>query len=108
MAAVALEQFKTADAADHLADIAVGDRRDAEADIFENLDMNSTEAKADQGSERRVLGDANHEFNATSDHGLNQHPVEVFEPICFDQPSANHGKGLTHGSLVLQVELHAA
>ena len=55
MASVSFKETIAFDLANHVAGIAIGQRRDAKAHVAEDLHMDAAEAKRDERAEKRVL-----------------------------------------------------
>ena len=77
MPAEPFEQLESPDAVNQIVGIAIGQRRDAESDVAKHFDVNPSQAERHQRAEQRVVGDADHRFDATRDHRLNH---DTFAP----------------------------
>ena len=69
--------LKPADAVEEIVGVAIGQRRDPEADVAEHFDMDAAEPEGDERAEQRIVGDADHRFDAAGDHRLNHHAFAV-------------------------------
>ena len=77
MPAKSLQQLEPANPVEELVRIAIGQRRDPESDVAETSTWIPPRPNADQRSEQRIVGDADHRFDAAGDHRLNQHAFAV-------------------------------
>ncbi len=72
MPAVALQQPESPDLANHLVRVAVGERRDPEGHVAQDLDVDAPQAEGHQGTEHRVVLDADHHLGGAGEHGLDE------------------------------------
>src|SRR5262245_61506147 len=75
-AAVGLQDGVPPDAGDHLLDIAVPQRQQAQREVAQNLDLHPTDAEGERQAEIRVACHAAEDFDATADMLLNEESSE--------------------------------
>ena len=86
----------------------VGERRDAESHVAENLDVSAAESESHQRAEHRIGGDADDGFDAADDHRLDQHAVGFIGGCPFGKTRDDRAKGLAHFLGCRQVQAHGA
>ena len=109
MAAIALQQRQARESVQELVGVAVGQRRDAEPHVAEDLDVDAAQAERDQRAEQRIVGDADHRFDAAGDHRLDQHAVDLARPTPAPRPRGHDvGERATDRGVAAQVQAHGA
>src|SRR5438105_3312994 len=77
MSAIPLQQSKSSDPVEELVDVTVRQWRDPHEDVLENLNVNAAESEGYEGAEHGVLHDSHHCLDASTDHRLDDHAVDL-------------------------------
>ena len=108
MTTIPLQKSVALDATNQVSGIQFGQRRDAEAYVSQNLDVNAAEPEANQGSEGGILHHAGHDFDAAGHHRLHQHSFHCLKIPVLRESRRDLVIGNAYLSPSGEIQMHAA
>src|SRR5262245_3443598 len=104
MSSITFQQTISADFSHHVRCVFIRQRSHSKLNIAENLDVNSTEAEPDEGTEQRIVCHTDHQFNSATDHRLNQYSIHIGQLAGDTERFSNVLKGGSNRLRVFQIE----